>query len=250
MRSTPLLKSVLAAALGCMALSGCGTQNAADQVPAGTTVSATTPAATPPGGDDPEMRFLALLGRVMQDCAPEAPKDKGGDGVPAPEDLPGFESAPTPRYGPGETPPGVPNADGDIPVPLPSDAAAPPESAPSPAKPASLEEVPLNPAEKCSGDKHAQRVGEAFKNTGTTGYEAMHKKLTGLDYPAARIHRMPDRAGAPRARVDLRMMGGHQVLEVTGTAGGVTVEVFGAPETEDVNVAAVKRSSTPDAPTS
>ncbi|MEV8309744.1 hypothetical protein AB0P36_20930 [Streptomyces flavidovirens] len=104
--------------------------------------------------------------------------------------------------------------------------------------------------EKCTGDEHAQRVSEAFKNTKTTGYRAMQSKLTDLDYPASRIHRMPDHAGAPRARLDLRMMGSHLALEVTGTSSGVIVEAFGAPETEDVKVTEVKRKPKLDEPTS
>ncbi|MFI8186734.1 hypothetical protein ACIF70_40570 [Actinacidiphila glaucinigra] len=195
------------------------------------------------------MRFLELINRITLGCAPDAPSDKGDDAAPKPEDLPGWEGAPTPGYGPGETPPGVPNAEGDIPVPLPSDAPAPPESTPSPAKPKSLEEVPLTDIERCSGSEHAKRVSEAFKDTKTTSYQAMHTTLTGLDYPASRIHQMPNRADAPRARLDLRFMGSHVALEVTGTSSGVIVEVFGAPESEDVKVTDVRRKPRLDAPT-
>lgn len=251
MRSISLPKPVLVAALGCMVLSGCGTQNATtDPSPAGSAISATTPPDAPPSDNAPEARFLALMTRITQGCAPDAPNGSGSGGVPKPEDLPGWEGAPTPRYGPGETPPGVPNAEGDIPVPLPPDAPAPPESTPSAAKPKSVKEVPLTGIEKCSGSEHAKRVSEAFKNTKTTSYQAMRKKLTGLDYPASVIQAMPNHAGAPRARLDLRMMGGHLALEVTRTNSGVIVEAFGAPETEDVKVTDVKRKPQLDAPTS
>ncbi|CAM5657957.1 hypothetical protein SGLAM104S_06059 [Streptomyces glaucescens] len=37
-------------------------------------------------------------------------------------------------------------------------------------------------------------------------------------------------------------MGGYAALEVTGTGSGVIVEVFGAPEMEDVKLTDVKRS--------
>ncbi|MFH9862890.1 hypothetical protein [Streptomyces sp. NPDC017202] len=249
MRSISLSKPVVVAALGCMVLSGCGTQHAAtDQTPAGSAVSATTPLDAP--HDDAETRFLELITRITRGCAPDAPDDKGEDAVPEPEDLPGWEEAPPPGHGPGETPPGVPNGDGDIPVPLPSDAPEPPESPPSPANPESLEEVPLTGIEKCSGGEHAQRVGEGFENTRTTGYRAMHEKLTDLDYPASRIHRMPDRAGAPRARLDLRFIGSHLALEVTATGSAVIIEAFGVPEAEDVRITDVKRRPMPAASTS
>ncbi|WP_189697837.1 hypothetical protein [Streptomyces chromofuscus] len=247
MRSISLSKPVLVAALGCVVLSGCGTQNATDQTPAGSAVSATTPLDAP--HNDPETRFLELITRITLGCAPDAPNDKGDDVVPKPEDLPGWEEA-TPRYGAGETPPGVPNGDGDIPVPLPSDAPKPPESTPSTAEPKSLKEVPLTDIEKCSGSEHAKRLSEGFKNTKTTSYQAMHKKLTGLDYPASRIHQMPNHAGAPRARLDLRFIGSHLALEVTGTSSGVIIEAFGVPETEDVEITDVKRRPKLDGPTS
>ncbi|WP_028813348.1 hypothetical protein [Streptomyces flavidovirens] len=249
MRSISLPKPVLLAALGCMVLSGCGTQNATtDQTPAGAAVSATTPPDAPPGDNDPEMRFLALLTRITHVCAPDAPNGSGTGDAPKPEDLPGWEGAPTPAYGPGETPPGVPNAEGEIPVPLDDPAAS--EPAPDFTWPRPVKEVPLTGIEKCTGDEHAKRVSEAFQNTKTTSYQAVQSKLTDLDYPASRIHRMPDHAGAPRTRLDLRMMGSHLALEVTGTGSGVTVEAFGSPETEDVKVTEVNRKPKLDAPTS
>lgn len=110
--------------------------------------------------------------------------------------------------------------------------------------------MPLTGVEKCTGDAYAKRLGEAFKNTETTGYPAMREKLTGLGYPAARVHRMPDHAGAPRSRIDLRVLGGRVALEVTGVGDGVVVEVFGAPETEEVKVTDVKRKPGLDAPAS
>ncbi|MEU1465001.1 hypothetical protein ABZ467_30745 [Streptomyces sp. NPDC005727] len=248
MRSTSLSKPVLVAALGCMVLSGCGTQNAAEHTPAGSAVSATTLLDAPQS--DPETRFLELINRVTLHCVPDAPNDKADDVAPKPEDLPGWEGAPAPRYGPGETPPGVANADGDIPVRLPSGAPEPPESTPSPAKPKSLMDVPLTDIEKCSGSEHAKRVSEAFKNTKTTSYQTMHKKLTSLGYPASRIHQMPNRAGAPVARLDLRFMSDHLALEVTGARSGVTVEAFGASEMDNVKVTDVKRKPKPDEPRS
>lgn len=248
MRSISLANPVVVATLGCVVLSGCGTRNAATVLtPEGTPVSAASRLDDPRG--EPEMRFLELITRITLGCAPDAPDASDGkreDVVPRPEDLPGWEGASTPRYGPGETPPGVPNADGDIPVPLPSDASTPPESTLSRAKQTSLEDVPLTEIEKCSANEHVQRVREAFKNTKTTSFQVMQKTLTRLDYPASRIHRMPSRADAPRARLDLRFMGSREALEVTSTASGVIVEVFGAPETDDVKVTDVRRKSARD----
>lgn len=248
MRSTTLFKPVLAAALGCLVLSGCGAQNdTPERASAGSTVAEKAPDPSAPGGDQ-EMRFLALMTRTAQGCTPGAPNGTGG-GVPRPEDLPGAEAVPTPRYGPGQTPPGVPNADGDIPVPL-DDAAPPAKPDAGSTSPAAAREVPLTGTEKCVGNEHVKRVAEAFKGTRPAGHEAMQQRLTGLDYPTGRIHRMPDRAGAPRVRIDLRVMGGHVALEVTADAGGVVAEAFGAPETEDVKVTAVTRGTGPDAPAS
>ncbi|WP_189266007.1 hypothetical protein [Streptomyces fuscichromogenes] len=191
---------------------------------------------------DPETRLLALLTRIEQRCAPGTPGDKGRGGVPEPEDLPGWEGAASPGYGPGETPSGVPNASGDIPVsvagPTPRTRTAPDLAE---AKP--VEEVALTGVEECAGGRHAQRIGEAFKGVRTTGYRAMRERLVDLDYPESRIHRMPDQAGAPRARLDLRVIGSHLALEVTGADGSVTVEAFGVPGTEGVSVTDVQRKS-------
>ncbi|MFD7257666.1 hypothetical protein [Streptomyces sp. NPDC059874] len=257
MRSTSLPKSVLVAVLGCLVLSGCGTRSATtDQTPAGSAVAAATPLGAGPGADDPEIRFLELITRIPPSCYPNAPEAGDGKGdVPKPEDLPGWEGggSPTPEYGPGETPPGVPNAEDGIPVPLVDDP-APPEPTPGAARPKPVEEVPLVDMEKCSGSEHAKRISAAFENVKTTGYQEMHEKLQGLGYPASRIHRMPNHAGAPRARLDLRFMGGHLALEVTGTGtgtgSGVTVEAFGASEEEHVQVTEVERKPKPDAPAS
>ncbi|MEV7520620.1 hypothetical protein [Streptomyces sp. NPDC091371] len=250
MRSTRLQKSVLVTVLGCVVLAGCGTRNAAtDQTPAANAVSAPAPLGAEPGDNDPEMRFVELIGRILQSCDPDALKTPDGSGGMArPEDLPGGKGAgaPTPEYGPGETPPGVPNADGAVPVPL--EDPAPPAPNPDAPGPKPLDEVPLMDIERCGGNEHAKRIGEVFKTAKTTDYREMREKLEGLDYPAERIHRMPDHAGAPRARVDLRFMGGHLVLEVTGTGSGVTVEAFGASEEERVHATEVKRTPKPDAP--
>ncbi len=261
MRSISLPKSLLLTVLGCVVLSGCGTRNATtDQALAGSGVSVAAAQEDPASYGDPEMRFLEMMARFLPSCGQHVPEGKGVlpedlqfEGVtPEPWELPGWEGdAPEPAYGPGETPPGVPDAAGDIPVPLPDDA-APPEPPPGSTQPDPEEEVPLNAAEECVGGEHVQRISEAFRNTKTADYLAMHKKLTDLDYPAIRIQRMPDHAGAPRVRIDLRVLGGRLALEVTGASSGVTAEAFGAYEGEVVDVAEVKRKPKPkqDAPTS
>ncbi len=242
MRSRSFPKSVLVAALGCLVLSACGTQKAATDhaASAGSPVKATTSPKAPPSAEDQEVRFIELVGQAIDSCSPDAPDDKGGEGAAVPEGLV-IEEEPTRIYGPGETPPAVPGDAEEAPVPLPSDTPEPPNPANGSAKPKQPVEVPLPSNEKCYGDWHADRVVEAFKNKKANGYDAMRTKLTALDYPAARVHRMPDHGGQPRARVDLRFMGGHAALEVTGTGSGVIVEVFGAPETEDVKLTDVKR---------
>ncbi|MFD7443553.1 hypothetical protein [Streptomyces sp. NPDC059909] len=251
MRSISLPKPALVAALACIALSGCAADKTiADHAPAGSATQAATPPDAPSIDNDAELRFLELMTRITQSCAPDAPQGSANGEPPRPEDLPGWEGSSTPSYAPGQTPPSAPSAEGEIPVPLPPDAPAPPESTPFRTKPKSVKEVPLTGIEKCSGSEHAKRISEAFKGTKTTSYQVMHKKLTGLDYPASVIHAVPDHAGAPRARLDLRTMGSHLALEVTGTSSGVIVEAFGAPETEDVKVTNVKRKPKLDAPTS
>lgn len=90
MRPRSLARHALVVALGVAALTGCGTQH----VTSGT--------AEAPG--------------KTATCTSEV--REAGEDVPRPEDLPGYESAPPPRYGPGETPPGVPDAHGDIPIEL------------------------------------------------------------------------------------------------------------------------------------
>ncbi|MDX3077819.1 hypothetical protein ACIP98_36980 [Streptomyces sp. NPDC088354] len=235
-------------ALTCVILSGCAARTTATvQTAADHAVSPAPRQDALSGDDDAQMRFLALITRVAQGCAPGAAGNKGGDTPPEPEDVLGGRDEPTPVYGPGETPPGVPDAVGDIPVPL--DDPGPPEATPDSTQPEPAQEVTLTGIEKCEGDEHAERVTEAFENTRTTAYQALEQKLADLDYPASQIRRMPDPAGAPRARIDLRFMGGHLALEITAAGRGVTVEAFGVPETETVEVTDVKRKPGPDAPT-
>ncbi|MDV5146184.1 hypothetical protein R1T08_18745 [Streptomyces sp. SBC-4] len=245
-----LAKIVLAAALGSMALTACGTADATGRnsvkvsavgVEAAQTSKPTpspTPTPTPtrslPSDDlathpDPEMRFLALFSRVLDGCVP--------GGLPEPPADPAADDATPPQNLPAGTKPEEP---GDLSVPL--DAPEPPSSPEqAPTRSGPVEEVPLTVTDKCAGDAHAQRIREAFDGAGPADQPALRKKLTALDYPPSRIHRMPDHGGSPRARIDLRFMGNNLILEVTGTDRGVLVESFGAPETMDVDVAKVKR---------
>ncbi|MFF4276759.1 hypothetical protein [Streptomyces sp. NPDC001536] len=96
MRSRSLAGHALVVALGVAALTGCGTQQVTTGASGATGATGKT--------------------ATTATCTSEA-RETDGD-VPRPEDLPGYESAPPPRYGPGETPPGVPDAHGDIPIEL------------------------------------------------------------------------------------------------------------------------------------
>lgn len=246
-----LAKIVLAAALGSVVLTGCGTADTTGKVPAkasavgvGASATATAkPTRSLPSDDlathpDPEMRFLALFSRVLDGCVP--------GGMPQPPASPEADDSPPPQNQPGQP---MPEEPGDLSVP--SEAPEPPPS-PEPAttKSGPVDEVPLTITDKCVGDAHAQRIREAFDGAGPADQSALQKKLTSLDYPPSRVHRMPDSGGSPRARIDLRFMGNNLILEVTGTGRGVLVEPFGAPETEDVDVTKVKRKANPDAPAS
>ncbi|MFF8974672.1 hypothetical protein [Streptomyces sp. NPDC014995] len=143
---------------------------------------------------DAEARFVQLTTGITDYCTPVPP---GGGGVVDDVSEPSSESE---------------GIDSTQPVPV--------------------EEVPLTAVEQCAGEVHAERINDAFWQAGANGsYEALHAKLTELDYPASRIHRMTDSGGSPRARIDLRQWDGdHLALQVTGTYLGVMVEAFGAPE--------------------
>ncbi|MFI9296275.1 hypothetical protein [Streptomyces gardneri] len=241
-----LAKIVLAAALGSMALTACGTVDATGKPPAKVSAAAVgasakpAPAATPtptrslPSDDlathpDPLARFLALYSRVLDGCVP--------GGLPEPPLSPDEGESVPPQNLPGEP---MPEEPGDFSVP--SDAPEPPPAPePAPTRSGPFEEVPLTDVEKCTGDAHADRVRTAFDGAAPADYPALRKKLESLDYPPSFIERMPDQDGSPRVRVDLRFMAGNLVLEVTGTDRGVTAEPFGAPEVELARVTEVKR---------
>lgn len=227
MRSFSLPKPVAAAALGCLILTGCGAQKAADQALAGSAVSANLTA------DDAELGFMELSVRLAEGCTPDAPNSDSS--APEPEDLPGA----TPPA--GSTPPGTPDASGDIPIPVDS----PAEPTPEATVPAQVNEVALNDIETCVGGEHIKLISNAFNGAGAADYQQMADRLTALGYPATRIYKMPEHDGSPRARLDLRMMGSRLALEVTAIGSGVVVEAFGVPEREDVNVTQVQRKSIP-----
>ncbi|MDX3521505.1 hypothetical protein [Streptomyces scabiei] len=161
--------------------------------------------------DDAEARFLARADLLSQSCAPDV--SSGVDATHRP------------------------------PWPAPRQRNRPP-TPPCP----SWSTRCLTSAEECAAQRHRLRVSGAFSGTDTITYEEMRSKLTRLNYPAARIHRMPDVAGEPVARLDLRVGAEHVALEVTDVDDGVLVEAFGAPE--GVSVTEVRLESQPDAPTS
>ncbi|MFE3073345.1 hypothetical protein [Streptomyces sp. NPDC059247] len=108
--------------------------------------------------------------------------------------------------------------------------------------------VPLTLAEECAAQRHQLRIGRAFSGKEAATYERMRDRLTGLRYPGARIHRMPDFAGEPVARLDLRVGAEHLALEVTGIGHGIMVRAFGAPQ--DMSVTEVRLKPQLDRPTS
>lgn len=118
-----------------------------------------------------------------------------------------------------------------------------PALAPTPADP-----VALHPAEECAAQRHQLRISKAFSGTVTATYEQMRDRLTTLRYPRARIHRMPNFAGRPVSRLDLRVGADHLALEVTDIGGGVMVRAFGAPQ--GVSVTDVRLKPEVDLPTS
>lgn len=160
--------------------------------------------------DDAEARFLELANLISQSCAPDV---SGGTDEMA--------SAAT---------------------------ATAAEPTPDSTMPILVDEVPLTAEEECAAQRHQRRIGRAFSGTDTATYEEMQAKLTSLDYPAARIYRMPDFSGEPVARLDLRVGADHLALEVTDINNGVMVRAFGAPR--DVSVTEVRLEPQLDAPTS
>ncbi|MFB7372160.1 hypothetical protein ACFC0D_20230 [Streptomyces sp. NPDC056222] len=162
--------------------------------------------------DDAEMRFLEFADLISQSCAPDVSSSTDDVASASTDDTTAAE--PTP--------------DSTMPV--------------------LVDEVPLTTEEECAAERHAWRLSRAFSGTDTATYEEMQKKLTSLNYPAARIYRVPDFSGEPVARLDLRVGADHVALEVTGTHLGVMVRAFGAPE--GVSVTEVRLEPQLDAPTS
>jgi hypothetical protein len=189
MRSNPLRKSLLVAALGGAGVLSC--------IGLGSAAAATA--------GDAETRFVELATSIRDYCTPVRPSG----GV---IDRPAATSSVSPSG----------NLDS--------------------AQPVSVDPVPLNAVERCAGQQHQRRVHDGFWQAGANrSYEALHAKLTELGYPAPRIHRMPDFSGSPRARIDLRVLGGdHLAVQVTGTYLGAMIETFGTPEGVDVTEVRLK----------
>ena len=144
--------------------------------------------------DDSEARFLEMTDLISQSCAPDV--------------LSGVDDVASPSV--ADTTTAEPTLDPTLPV--------------------LVDPVPLTEAEDCAAQKHQLRISRAFSGTDTVTYEELRDKLTSLNYPAARIHRMPDFSGEPVARLDLRVGAELLALEVTDINNGVLVEAFGAPE--------------------
>lgn len=123
-----------------------------------------------------------------------------------------------------------------------------PEPTPDSTLPVLVDPVPLDSTEECIAGRHQLRISSAFSRTDTATYEELRNRLVSLNYPAARIHRMPDFNGEPVARLDLRVGAEHLALEVTDIGYGVMVEAFGAPD--GVSVTEVRVERLLDAPSS
>ncbi|MFF5767436.1 hypothetical protein ACWD5B_14775 [Streptomyces tanashiensis] len=123
-------------------------------------------------------------------------------------------------------------------------------SAPTPdhTLPVLADPVPLTPTEECTAQRHQAWITKAFSGKETATYEQMRDRLTTLRYPGARIYRMPNFAGEPVARLDVRVGADHLALEVTDIGHGVMVRAFGAPQ--DVSVTEVRLKPQLDRPTS
>ncbi|MFE7584537.1 hypothetical protein ACFU5Y_23590 [Streptomyces gardneri] len=104
------------------------------------------------------------------------------------------------------------------------------EPAPDHALPVLADPVPLTPAEACAAERHQLRISKAFSGKETATYEQMRDRLTTLQYPEARIHRVANFAGRPVVRLDLRVGAEHLALEVTDIGQGVMIRAFGAPQ--------------------
>ena len=242
--ATRFTKIVLAAALGGMALSACGTADTTGKAQgrvsavgvADTTATATAsakpkPTATPermvsPDAlathPDPAVRSMALEIRITNRCEPDTMPELPP--LPATDDLAEPvrpEEQPEPR---------------DTPLQLPGDATEPPSSGPA-------EETALSPLGRCVGGAHVERILNAFDGAGPAEYAELRKALIALDYLPEAIHRMPDHEGRPRVRLDLRATGviDNLVVEVVSTADTVLADPFGAPVTQSVDVTRVKR---------
>ncbi|MFF2306122.1 hypothetical protein ACFVVP_26940 [Streptomyces sp. NPDC058128] len=121
-------------------------------------------------------------------------------------------------------------------------------STPDPTLPVLADPVPLTPTEGCAAQRHQLRISKAFSGKETGTYEQVRNLLTTLRYPGARIHRMPNFAGNPVARIDLRVGADHLAVEVTYIGQGVMVQAFGVPQDVSVTEVALKREL--DLPTS
>ncbi|MDX2563728.1 hypothetical protein PV371_29335 [Streptomyces sp. TX20-6-3] len=238
--ATRFTKIVLAAALGGMALSACGTTDATtgraqEKVSAATAPAKQKPTATPPARmippealekhPDPEVRSLALETRIANTCAPGS--------MPALPALPAVDDL---SVGPDPYATESPE-----PVPLPTDLPEPPLS--EQARPEPAVEAPLSPLGTCVGNAHAERIRKAFDGDAPAGYAELRERLTALHYLPEGIHRMPDQGGRPRVRLDLRPTGvvENLAVDVTTTAAGVTADPFGLPDTPITDVTQVKR---------
>ncbi|WP_031477734.1 hypothetical protein [Streptomyces bicolor] len=74
------------------------------------------------------------------------------------------------------------------------------EPTPDSTLPVLVDPVPLTATEECAAERHQLRISRAFSGLDTATYEEMRDKLASLNYPVARVHRMPDFSGDQQRR--------------------------------------------------
>ncbi|MET9672470.1 hypothetical protein ABZY68_05135 [Streptomyces sp. NPDC006482] len=239
MRISRISAALIAAGLSSLVLVGCGTEKSGAGTAPASAGSSVRPVSAPTAADDSASakRFSKLVHTVNAECrkAVPAPTDANGKPIPLPEDLPGYEERPVDGYGPDNPPP---TKDGIGPDPNSSE--GPPQDFVRELEPRDFGAVPLDAEDRCIADKHAERIREGFGGKGATSAEVLREALLKLDYPASRVHAMPDRGGSPRVRLDLRI-DSQAALEIVGTSGALAIEPFAAVAHPNLKITDVKR---------
>ncbi len=194
---------LVTAALGALALSGCGSDEPSGDGPqgglpknAGSKVNATSSSAE-------QAAFAAMLDKVAQPCsspdgAASGPTDKKPTGPDGEQSLAPGEAPPT-----GSIEPGAPTGP----------------------------ETELSDRDRCASVQHEQRIIQALQAVSEPTPAKVRKTLNSLGYIDERIHGLKQDGEATRFRLDLRESGG-RLCEAGLAAGEETdVTVCAAPAT-------------------